>query len=74
MLCVLREAAGEAVPGDAGGRPGLLPKQQELRQRPARAGPPVLQGQDDGGGWITICTQTPHSVGVECELKENASV
>lgn len=65
-MCVFfHEAAGEAVPGHAGGRPGLLPKQQELRQRPAGAGSPVLEGQDDGGGWITVCTQTPHSVGVE---------
>lgn len=53
VLCVLREAAGEAVPGHAGGWPGLLPEQQELRQRPAGAGPPVLQGQDDGGGCHT---------------------
>lgn len=64
-LCVLRAAAGEAVPGDAGGRPGLLPKQQELRQRPAGAGPPVLQGQDDGGGWITTCAHTPRGAGVD---------
>ena len=37
------------MPGHVGGRQGLLPDQQELRQRAAGAGTPLLQGQDDGG-------------------------
>lgn len=35
--------------GHVGGREGLLPDQQDLCQRPARAGTPQLKGQDDGG-------------------------
>lgn len=35
--------------GHVGGREGLLPDQQDLRHRPARAGTAQLKGQDDGG-------------------------
>lgn len=37
------------MPGHAGGGQGLLPDQQELCERPAGAGSPLLRGQDDGG-------------------------
>lgn len=35
--------------GHVGGREGLLPDQQDLRQRPARSGKTQHKGQDDGG-------------------------
>lgn len=41
--------ACETMPGHAGGGQGLLSDQQELRQRRAGAGKPLLWGQDDGG-------------------------
>ena len=42
------------MPGHAGGRQGLLPDQQELRQRPPGDEPPLLRGQDDGGETRTV--------------------
>ena len=49
FVIVCDRAAGEAVPRDAGGRQGLLSEQQELHQRAARAGTPLLTGQCHGG-------------------------
>lgn len=40
--------------GHAGRRQGLLPDQQELRQRPPGAGTPLLRGQNDGGERSTV--------------------
>lgn len=42
-------AARKAMSGDARGREGLLPDQQELRQWPPRAGSQLLPGQPHGG-------------------------
>lgn len=55
VVC-LHHPAGETMSGHVGGREGLLPDQQDLRQRPAWAGTPQLKGQDDGGEkWDVRC-------------------
>lgn len=67
-LCVARLCcpACETMPGHAGGRQGLLPDQQELRQRPPGAGTPLPWGEDDGGENSTVAYHSSGSYLYTC--------